>query len=807
VSDRRWLCIHGHFYQPPREDPWLEAIEQQDSAYPYHDWNERITAESYGPNAEARILDARDRIISIVNNYSWISYNFGPTLLAWLERHSPDTYASILAADRLSATRFGGHGSAMAQAYNHVILPLADERDLRTQVYWGIRDFEHRFGRMPEGMWLPETAVDTATLEALAEAGIAFTVLAPHQADAVRRIGASDWSDVSGGRIDTSRAYLCVLPSGRTISLFFYDGPVSRAVAFEGLLKSGELLANRVLGLLRDEPRPMLAHIATDGETYGHHHRHGEMALAYALRYIRENDLARITNYGEFLEHAPPEVEVRIAEATSWSCAHGIERWRSDCGCHTGGRPGWHQRWRRPLRDALDWLKHQVDPAFERAGASIFMDPLSARDAYIDVVLDRANGVDPFLAAHAKHDLSADEQVRALSLLEMQRHAMLMFTSCGWFFNEVSGIETVQVLRYAGRVIQLAEQLFGERLEDEFCSMLDHAESNDPAVGNARVLYERDVKGAKVDPLRVAAHYAVDSVFGGDHSRDVYAYSVQVEERLHETRGETQLIAARARITSRITGETADITYAVLHLGGHSLAGGIRPYEGEESYHMLAKRLAESYEAADLSAVVRILAAQFPEYPFSLKALFKDRQREVLYRLLQSSVRKAEAAYRRVYEDNAPFTRFLVTQELPLPRAFMLAAEFVINHDLRAEFDADDIDIAHARALVDEAAALKVPLDREGLAFALKRTLERLAQRLSSNPGDVQTLDALARSATLARSLPVSVDLWKVQNEYYQLLQSEYQSRAGHAADGSAEAAHWVDLFTVVGRQLGVAVP
>ncbi|MEO5509958.1 MAG: DUF3536 domain-containing protein, partial [Longimicrobiales bacterium] len=644
MSDRRWLCIHGHFYQPPREDPWLESIEQQDSAYPYHDWNERITAESYGPNAEARILDAKERIISIVNNYSSISYNFGPTLLAWLEQHSPDTYASILAADRVSAGHFGGHGSAMAQAYNHVILPLADARDLRTQVLWGIRDFEHRFGRLPEGMWLPETAVDTDTLEALAAADIRFTVLAPYQADAVRRIGESEWSDVGGGRIDTSRAYLCKLPSGREISLFFYDGPVSRAVAFEGLLKSGELLANRVLGLLRDEPRPMLAHIATDGETYGHHHRHGEMALAYALRYIRENDLARITNYGEFLEHAPPEVEVRIVENTSWSCAHGIERWRSDCGCHTGGKPGWHQRWRGPLREALNWLKQEVDPAFERVGASLFGDPWTARDAYIDVVLDRSDGTAPFFATHASPELSSDDRVRALKLLEMQRHSMLMFTSCGWFFNEVSGIETVQVLRYAGRVIQLAEQLFGVNLEEEFCTRLEQAASNDPAIGNARVLYERDVKDSKVDLLRVAAHYAVDSVFDGGQSRDVHSYSVQVDERLHEKTGDTQLIAARARIRSRITGEAADMTYAVLHLGGHSLAGGIRPFEGDDSYRALVERLAQLYEAADLSAVVRILAAEFPEYPFSLKALFTDRQREVLYRLLQSSVSKAEAA-------------------------------------------------------------------------------------------------------------------------------------------------------------------
>ncbi len=806
MKDTRWLCIHGHFYQPPRENPWLESIEQQDSAYPYHDWNERITAECYGPNAEARILDARDRIFRIVNNYAAISYNFGPTILAWLQEHSPDTYASILDADRISRERFGGHGSALAQAYNHMIMPLANERDLKTQVRWGKRDFEHRFGRPPDGMWLPETAVDTATLEALVDAGIVYTVLAPNQADAIRRIGSTEWTDVRGARIDTTRAYRCPLPSGRSISLLFYDGPVSRAVAFEGLLKSGELLANRVLGLLRDEGRPMLAHIATDGETYGHHHRHGEMALAYAMHYIEHNELARITNYAEFLEHAPPEIEVRIAEATSWSCAHGVERWRSDCGCHTGGEPEWNQRWRGPLRDALDWLRDEVAPAFEREAGLLLKDPWAARDAYIDVILDRESNLDTFLAEHARTHLAAADRVRVLKLLEMQRHAMFMFTSCGWFFNEVSGIETVQVLRYAGRVIQLAEEVFGIALEQEFCARLALAESNDTTVGSARTLYERDVMGSKVDLMMVAAHYAVDSVFDGGLPSTTHSYDIDIEDRLRRTSGDTQLIAARARITSRLTEEWEIVTFAVLHLGGHNLAGGIRPFGGDTAYSDLMKQLVESYEATDLSAVMRLLATDFPAYPFSLKALFTDRQREVLYRLLQSSVRKAEAAYRRVYQENAPVTRFLVAQGLPLPRAFMLAAEFVINHDLRAGLETDDIDIAGVTSLVDDAAALKVPLDREGLAFALKRSLEQLADSLAERPDDLETLESFARSATLARSLPLSVDLWKVQNKYYKLMRTHYASNDARARAGAADAERWAELFTVVGNQLGLAV-
>src|SRR5262245_34035882 len=362
---KRYVCIHGHFYQPPRENPWLETVERQETAYPYHDWNERITAECYAPNAASRILDAGDRILKIVNNYGQISFNFGPTLLSWLQHHAADTYEAILQADRASVQRFSGHGSALAQAYNHLIMPLANTADLRTQVTWGIRDFRSRFGRQPEGMWLPETAVNLATLDALAEHGIRFTILAPHQAARVRT-PAGKWLEVSGGRIDPTQAYLQKLPSGREIALFFYDGPVARGVAFEGVLKNGEYFAQRLMEIQGDHTDAQLVHIATDGETYGHHHRHGDMALAYALYQIENRGLAELTNYGAYLERYPPTHEVEISEDTSWSCAHGIERWRSNCGCRTGGADHWNQEWRAPLRAALDWLRDALIPLYEQ---------------------------------------------------------------------------------------------------------------------------------------------------------------------------------------------------------------------------------------------------------------------------------------------------------------------------------------------------------------------------------------------------------------------------------------------------------
>ncbi|MFW6150924.1 MAG: DUF3536 domain-containing protein, partial [Chloroflexota bacterium] len=380
----RYVCVHGHFYQPPRENPWLEAVELQDSAYPYHDWNERITAECYAANGVSRILDAEGRITQIVNNYESISFNFGPALLAWMEGHAPEAYRRILEADRASQERFSGHGSALAQCYNHMIMPLANDRDKHTQVLWGIRDFERRFGRKPEGMWLPETAVDLRTLEVLAELGVRFTLLAPRQAKRVREAGAEEWEDVSGGQVDPKTAYTVRLPSGRSLQVLFYDGPVSRAVAFEGLLSDGERFARRLMDAFgQSEEGAQIGHIATDGESYGHHHRYGDMALAYALHTIEREGLARISNYGEYLEKNPPTHEVEIVENSSWSCVHGIERWRSDCGCSTGGHPGWKQAWREPLRQALDWLRDEMASGYEEEAGRLLKDPWHARDEYI----------------------------------------------------------------------------------------------------------------------------------------------------------------------------------------------------------------------------------------------------------------------------------------------------------------------------------------------------------------------------------------------------------------------------------------
>ena len=461
----RFICVHGHFYQPPRENPWTDEVDEEVSAQPYHDWNQRITAECYRPNG-----------LGQPSNYSRMSFNFGPTLLSWLDANSPETYRSILEADRVSRSRFSGHGSALAQAYNHAILPLANRRDKVTQVAWGIRDFEFRFGRLPGGMWLPETAVDDGTLEVLAESGIAFTILAPSQAARVRGPG-GEWREVGAEGVDPREPYRVPLPSGRAISVFFYDGALANGVAFGNLARSGSALARALLERFGNSSEPQLVHVATDGETYGHHVAGGDRALGEALDAIEASGFAMLTNYGEHLARFPPRREAQIVPNTSWSCSHGIARWMDDCGC-SAGRAASHP-WRRPLREALDWLRDTLAPLYEAAASGVFRDPWAARDDSIEIVLDPSDeSVLRFLDRHAIGPLSAEDRSTALGLLELQRNALLMYTSCGWFFDDPAGLETRQVLRYAARALELADEHLGGSLEPLFLRLLERVRSS-----------------------------------------------------------------------------------------------------------------------------------------------------------------------------------------------------------------------------------------------------------------------------------------------------------------------------------------
>jgi alpha-amylase/alpha-mannosidase (GH57 family) len=802
---KRRVCIHGHFYQPPRENPWLEEIEVQDSAFPYHDWNERITAECYGPNAASRILGDDKRIVDIVNNYAKTSFNFGPTLLSWLERHDPWVYRSVLEADAESRRSFGGHGSALAQAYNHMILPLANARDKRTQVIWGIADFRHRFGREPEGMWLPETAVDLETLDVLAGNGILFTILAPYQAKRVRPASGGEWEDVTGGRVDPRKPYLCRLPSGREITLFFYDGPIAHDVAFGGLLESGEALAGRLLeGFSGSESGPELVNIATDGETYGHHHRFGDMALAYALLGLEKNRQVRLTVYGEYLEEHPAADEAEIYENSSWSCSHGVERWRNDCGCSTGAHPGWHQKWRGPLRQAMDRLRDGLAAEFERAAASLLRDPWQARDDYISVILDRAAAnVEAFFSRHASARLSAESKSQVLRLLEMQRHAQLMYTSCGWFFDDISGMEAVQVIQYAARAIQLAREAGGEDLEPVFVRMLAEAPGNTPELRDGALVYDKAVKPAVLDLLRVGVHYAISSLFESyPKTLTIGAYTVTNRAYDLSTAGRQRLLLGQAELRSEILWEEDKITFAVIHLGDHNIIGGARPYSGADPFVQMRTEIKEAFGRSDVPRAIDLMDKHFGTHHYSLWYLFRDEKRKAMNAILDSTLRDVEASFRQVHDIHYPMMQAMREMQIPIPKTLAVAAEFILNTDLRRLLEKDDLDLDRVQALDAEFRRWSLEMDKGLMAFVLEKKIDALLEALARNPDDATLFDAAEAVFRVKTLLGVEPNLWKSQNIYFAIRKKSGRRISLRKRSGDPRASRWLVLFSRLGDHL-----
>ncbi len=810
MTQERAVCIHGHFYQPPRENPWLEVIEVQDSAAPFHDWNERITAECYAPNGASRILDEEGNIRRILNNYARLSFNVGPTLLSWLEGQAPEAYAAILEADRESQSLFSGHGSAIAQAYNHPILPLANDRDKVTQVHWGIADFEQRFGRHPEGFWLPETAVDVPTLEILAGSEIRFVILAPHQIRRVRPIGTKPWQDVGSASVDPKMLYRVSLPSGASIAVFPYDGPIAHELSFGTLLEDGEHLLQRLLSAFTDSPTPQLVHIATDGEIYGHHRHFGDMALAYVLDHLENDDAIRLTNYGEWLEEHPPTHEAEIVEDSSWSCVHGIERWRADCGCNTGGHPGWNQAWRAPLRQALDQLRDGLAPRFAEHAGALLADPWEARNDYIRVVLDRSDAsVDAFFAGHALRPLSEEERIEAVKLLELQRHAMLMYTSCGWFFDDLAGIETVQVLRYAGRVIDLAGQLFDEDFEPRFLAALESASSNEPARGNGRAVYDALVRPSIIDLPKVVAHHALAAPFSHDSPSSLFS-AFRLETTTHEELHDESrfLRVGRVVVTSTITGDHETVAYAALHSGGTNIVVGARPAESEGHDSAVSEALLEAFRRDDLEGVQTGIADEFGDSVYSLQLLFREEQRRLLDRMMAKTLTEIEAAYCNDYKKTEPLLRLVADLGIPLPRVLKTLAAFMINADLEATVADIPIDTDQVKALFRQAAEWDVPLDRLAIAARWAEGLQQSAAALTS-PGDVaiDALRGLLASVVAVQEVQMEVDLWSVQNAYYHLAQEELprvRERAATASDPNAS--DWLAVFTELGEHLRVDI-
>lgn len=764
----RFVCIHGHFYQPPRENAWLERIERQESAHPFRDWNERIDAECYRPNARARILDAEDRVVTLTNNYARISFNFGPTLLSWMQVRAPRTYAGVLAADKESIRRFG-HGSAMAQAYGHLILPLASPRDRVTQVRWGVRDFESRFGRKPEGMWLPETAACTDSLRALADEGIAFTVLSPRQAKAVRKKGSEKLEEVNEGTLDTRRPYRVDVGGGKSIAVFFYDGATSQAIAFERLLSSGDGFASRLLGAFRGNG-PELVHVATDGETYGHHHRFGEMALAYALDRIESGTGAKLTNYATYLAAHPPEDEAVIVEKSSWSCAHGVGRWSSDCGCRMRGDS--NQGWRGPLRESLDRLRDQIDELYERAARDVLFDAWAARDAYIDVVLDRSDEtVRKFLAAHAK-DPTGEGAHRALELCEMQRQRMLMFTSCGWFFDDVSGIETAQILQYAARAVELASITTGASLEPRLLEQLEPAHALGHPTPNARSVYESAIRPSRVDPERLAGSFALVTLFGQKMDATP-AFRIEEHEVRAAKDGEARIAVGRITVKSLITRRATSFAFAALHRGGPSVEGGIRPIADGREAEDEPEEIIAAFEDEGFERTRERILARFPKQFDSLRVLPIDDRITVVERIVAEAVGSAEAALRAVFASNAPLLTELAATGVRPPAALTAATRVVLEADLARAARRDPPDTSVMRSLVAEARAENVRFDEAAFAFQLGRAMSRTCAALEKDPADDDPLGRLSDMIEIARKLSPSFDLSAAQDLAWSVIRED----------------------------------
>lgn len=472
MGEPRYVIIHGHFYQPPRESPWTGLISPEPTAAPFPNWNERILSECYTANAHAHMMEGT--VVHVRNNYESLSFNVGPTLASWMERHGKTAYRAIRRGDELSRERCGGHGNAIAQSYNHSILPLLSARDRELQIAWGIEDFVYRFRRRPEGIWMPECAADDDTLEAIAAAGLKFTIVA------------ADQGRFNGPRAD-SRAAGPFIWRGRehTLAIFRFDRPLSGEIAFGDLLNDGAKMADRLTETaLALEPGAALL-VATDGETFGHHKKTGASELARALTLLERRGDIMLANLGEYLASHAPDGSFEMNGPTSWSCEHGVARWHSNCGC--GGNPGTTQEWREPLFDAMQFVKNHTDAMYQRFAPAMVEDAAGALNESVRIFLDPQPAVQEefFVKRKVANERFHDQLVR---LFEMVRAGQAAMTSCAWFFDDFGGPEGRVALRWAARAIEIAAE-FAPTIEPEVLSRLRTIRSNRRDIGDAATLY------------------------------------------------------------------------------------------------------------------------------------------------------------------------------------------------------------------------------------------------------------------------------------------------------------------------------
>ncbi len=850
-----YVTVHGHFYQPPRENPYLDAIERQPSAAPFHDWNERIHWECYRQNAFARVLNDRGEVVEIVNNYEYMSFNIGPTLMSWLERYDVEVYQRILEADANSSQRLQGHGNAIAQVYNHIIMPLANERDKYTQIRWGIEDFRSRFGRDPEGMWLAETAVDYATLEALVTEGIRFIILAPSQAQRCRPLPSQDdphpeWNEVGGNQIDPTRPYRCYLKSTLSIAssplntiasnngasladsnaelpyidIFFYDGPISRDMGFSDVVYNSHHFAGRIGAAVRGDHRPaQLISVATDGETFGHHKKGTEKTLAYAFIGEFPDHGWTVTNFAHYLSLNTPSWEVELKSITAWSCAHGVDRWQDDCGC--GGEGGvWHQKWRRPLRNALNWLRDQLIDVYDQHGRQLFRDPWLARDEYIQVVRDRSSAnVSRFLSRHQTHKLTAAEQVDALRLLEMQRHALLMFTSCGWFFEELSRPEGTQILRYAAHALELAGDVAGVQLEKGFLKRLALAPSNIDDFKHGAEIYRQQVLTAQVGFKQVAAHYAITSLFNGNNSqlntqqKRVYCYTANELDYQLQRMGSLTLAVGNVKLVSEITWESENLVFAVLHLGGWDFHCCIQQFTGRRDYSQLKEKLFGCLKQASAAQTILVMTQLFGEGAFNLQNLFAEERHRIMRLLSQETLTRLDQLYTQAYRENYGVLMAFHRDELTVPRELQVAAEIALGYRCQTTLRSLEQDITEPQttlnhiveleAIATEAKHLHCQLNIPEGKQILEQLIVRSLWKLLHDPNG--TLDAdiqrLERLIDVGSQLNLGFSLHRSQELYFSCLHNQIVPLCV-ATIAKKQDPHECNLLLKLGQKLAVDV-
>lgn len=795
------LVIHGHFYQPPRENPWTQAIDREPSAHPFHDWNERIHRECYRANAFARIFDSYGRIERIHNNYERLSFNFGPTLLSWLEQHDAAAYARVLEADRVSATRNDGHGNAIAQGYNHAILPLCSERDRVTQVRWGIVDFTRRFGRAPESLWLPETACNDATLGTLIDEGMRYVILSPYQAERVRSIGSSNWTQVGGGSVDPGLPYTYYHRdgSGRSIAIFFYDGPISRAIAFEGTLASSQAFIGRMKQAHGGEGR--LVHVATDGESYGHHTRHGDRSLAHALAYEAGKQGFELTNYGAFLAQNPPKMEVEIksgpnGEGTAWSCAHGVGRWYRDCGCNTGARAEWNQAWRGPLRNALDLLRDEVANHFEETRGDLFIDPWAARDDYLQMMFAPSSAKDEWLHRHAGRPLRARDRDRALSHLELQHNALLMYTSCGWFFADISGIETVQIMKYAQRALDLCDELDLPSPRERFLEVLAEARSNIAAMGNGADVFHRFVDPLRLFPARVAAHIAISSLVDEPEPAGVASgYRFRCSSFKKQHHGRLIMATAHIELEERVTERHHDFGVAAMHFGGVDFYCVARPFPGARPFNASVGRLWANFRTASLPVMLRIAQEELGPDEFGLESVLPEGRQRISELVFGDIVGNFAEQYAHLYENNQRVLEMLQDAGLELPPELTVAAEFTFSRRFddairRVAGSLDPQAYAAALLIASEAERRGFTIDHSATGPVFARVVTDAVTGALADPSE-ERVDAVCALAVLATKLGLSASLERAQELYD-------EATAGKPLSGPLRR---------LGQDLGMAVP